>query len=97
MTALFAVSLIVGVGAILLWIALSVVATSVDGWEQSDPETRFGAKGRATIAAVTGFGMGGISATYAGWSNGFVIGASLVGAAVMAVAAAKLGQETETE
>ncbi len=62
-----AVALLVGILATLAWIGMSVAASSVDGWEHLDPDRRFGAWGRRICAALVGVGMGGLSASFAGW------------------------------
>lgn len=86
-TALYAVVLAFGIVLVLAWIILSVVAGSVDGWARFDPEDRFGPWGRRAVAATLGAGMGGMSATYAGWSSPATVVAAVVGGGVVAALA----------
>ncbi len=67
MTAVYAVALVTGFVLILLWVAAVAVAESVPGWEGVDPERKVGRRGRLAIAGLIGFGLGGMSATFAGW------------------------------
>ena len=76
--------------ALLSWIVAVFVADSVDGWEGFDLERRYGANGRRAVAAVLGFGMAGLSASYAGWNTSVALAAAAAGAAV-AVALAVSG------
>jgi len=80
MVTVSAVALAVGLLALLSWVAASVIGTSVEGWSWLDPETRFGAAGRSVVAGLVGFGMGGLSASYAGWSQLAALAAALLGA-----------------
>jgi len=97
MTAVYGVAVVVGLLALLLWAGFGVAATAVDGWQGIDPETRFGARGRGLVAAVTGFGMGGMSATFADWGAGLAVAAAIGGAVGMAFVATRLGPRDETQ
>lgn len=79
MTILFAVPLAVGLVLLLTWIGATAAAASVDGWGDYDPEARVGATGRYVLAFMIGFGMAGISALFAGWSNILSVLAGLAG------------------
>ena len=84
---IYAIALALGLLALLVWIVGVAVGAWVDGWEFADPERRLGETGRSTTAAVFGFGMGGMSATFAGWNPVIAAAAALVGgAALVAVA-----------
>jgi len=83
MTALFGTILLVGVLGLLVWVAATGVAHSVDGWEGVDPETRFGRAGRSVLAALLGFGMAGMSASYADWSPILALIGALAGATAL--------------
>ena len=85
--AVYGISLAVGFVALLAWVAAVFASGSVDGWESFDLERRFGVIGRRVVAAVLGFGMAGLSASYAGWNTALAILAALAGA-VVAVALA---------
>jgi hypothetical protein len=83
----YAAALAVGFVALLLWIVGVALGTWVEGWEFADPERRFGATGRSVVAGVVGFGMAGMSATFAGWQPVLAfVAAALGAAAVVAVA-----------
>jgi len=91
MRAVYGLALGLGTVALLAWIAAVAVAASVTGWEKVDPDARFGLTGRRVVAAIFGFGMAGLSASYAGWSTLLATAAALTGAAV-AAASAGLGK-----
>ena len=83
---LYAIALAAGFVMLLLWIAGAAVGAWVEGWEFADPERRFGARGRKVVAGAIGFGMAGMSATFAGWHPIFaIIAAILGGVALVAV------------
>ena len=82
MRAVYGIALAVGFVALLLWILAVFAAGSVKGWESFDLERRFGTTGQRTVAAVLGFGMAGLSASYAGWNTVLALGAAAAGAAV---------------
>ena len=79
MTGLYAVTLVAGFVALLAWVAMSVVAANVDGWDRYDPDRRVGPWGRRVVAGLVGFGMAGLSATYAGWPTAAAAGAAVAG------------------
>lgn len=91
MTAVYATILFLGVLGLLSWVAATGVARSVDGWHGVDPESRFGPMARSVLAAFLGFGMGGMSAAFAGWSSIFAFAAALVGAGALVAVAVWLG------
>ena len=88
MTAVYAVALVSGFILILLWVAAVAVAESVPGWEGVDPERRVGRRGRVAVAGLIGFGLGGMSATFAGWPVAVAV-ISAIGGVVVAGAAAR--------
>ncbi|MGI9586199.1 MAG: hypothetical protein ACR2N7_11475 [Acidimicrobiia bacterium] len=91
MTILFAVPLAVGIVLMLTWIGATAAASSVDGWGDYDPEARVGPTGRFVVAFLIGFGMAGISALFAGWSDVLSIVAGLAGGAALIGASRWLG------
>lgn len=97
MTAVYAVSLVVGVVLLLAWVAAVAVAETVDGWDHVDPENRFGFRGRLGVAAPTGFGLGGMSATFAGWPAALAVTAAVAGAILIVSAARYLGPSEDSE
>lgn len=80
---IYALALIVGFVALLAWIVGAALGAWVDGWEFADPEARFGATGRSIVAGLIGFGIAGMSATFAGWHAVLAVAAALLGAAAM--------------
>lgn len=83
----YALSLIAGFVLLLAWMIGVAIAAWVDGWEFADPEQQFGANGRFVVAGAIGFGMGGISATFAGIHPGLAFVAALLGAAALVLVA----------
>lgn len=63
MVKVYAVVLVLGVVALLAWIVARALAVNVDR-PGIDPEERFGTSGRRVVAAMVGFGMGGMSAEF---------------------------------
>ena len=89
MTAVYAIALIVGVLLLLAWVAAVAISETVPGWDYVDPDSRYGRNGRAIVAGLTGFGLGGMSSTFGGWpAFAAVLGA--IGGAALVVAAALL-------
>lgn len=82
MRAIYGVALAVGFVALLVWAVAVYVSGSVDRWEGFDLDRRFGANGRRAVAAILGFGMAGLSASYAGWNAALALTAAVAGAAV---------------
>jgi hypothetical protein len=63
-SAVYAVVLVIGILALIGWIVAHSLAVST-GRQDRDPEERFGVPGRRVVAALVGFGMAGMSGTYA--------------------------------
>ena len=81
MTAVYAIATVLGLVGIVGWV---LARGSTDGSSpRFDPEARFGPAGRAIVAATTGFGLAGMSSTFAGWSPGVAVIAAIVGAIAM--------------
>ncbi len=91
MTPVYAVALLVGAVALIAWIISTAIASSVEGWGWLDPEGRLGRRGRMAVAALFGFGMAGLSATFGGWPAWAAAGAAAAGAAASAWYAARFG------
>jgi hypothetical protein len=87
----YAIALTVGLFALVAWIAMSAVAGSVEGWERFDPRSVVGDRARLVIAGSIGLGMGGLSASYAGWNSGLAAVAAIVGAGGLVAASFLLG------
>ncbi|HSJ72287.1 MAG TPA: hypothetical protein VLA29_11655 [Acidimicrobiia bacterium] len=94
MTAVYAVTLVVGLLGLGAWIVATAVADMVEGWQAVDPESRLGPWARRGISALIGFGMTGISTTYGGWPDVASFGAAIVGAASLAAISEWLGPRT---
>lgn len=93
MSSLYALATAVGVLALLTWIGLTVFAATVDGQHERDPERRYGVKGRLVVAGVFGFGMAGLSASFAGWPWPAALAGALAGALGAGLVARFLGPE----
>jgi hypothetical protein len=91
----YAICVVVGFLAALAWIYAGLTASSVEGKATLDPETRFGATGHGVVAGVLGFGLGGMSTSFAGWGTGLAILGAFGGAALAIVAARYLGFEED--
>lgn len=97
MVAVYAIATILGVIGIISWVALGMVAETVAGKESLDPEARFGATGRGVVGGVVGFGLGGMSASYAGAGAPLAILGAILGAVAMVVVGRYLGIEEDAD
>ena len=95
MVPIYAFATAFGVVALLAWIGLTVFANTVAGRQSLDPEQRFGPTGRVAVAAVFGFGLAGMSASFAGWQWLAALAAALAGAIGAGLVAQFLGPESE--
>ena len=95
MVALYAICTVLGVIALLTWITLGIAASAGDDRRYLDPELRFGERGRVAIAAVLGFGLAGMSASFAGWATGLAVAAAIVGAGGAVLVGRYLGVEED--
>ncbi len=85
----YAIALGAGVLMLLAWLVAAAVGAWVEGWEFADPERRYGQTGRSLVAGTAGFGMAGMSATFAGWHVIVAFIAAVLGAvALVAIARA---------
>lgn len=97
MTPVYAVVLAVAIVGLLVWIGLTAVAATVDGWGHVDPEERLGRRARLALAATAGFGLGGMAATYAGWAAWAALVAACGGALFAAAVAYWYGPQPHAE
>ena len=95
MVAIYAICTVLGVVALLAWITLGIAAGAGDDRRYLDPELRFGERGRAAVAAVLGFGLGGMSASFAGWASGLALIGAIIGAVAAVVVGRYLGVEED--
>lgn len=93
MTAVYAIALLTGALLLLGWVVATATAGAVAGWEVVNPERRFGAKGRGVVAALLGFGLAGLSASFAGWSTLVALLAGLGGGAAVWAVSRVLGPQ----
>ncbi len=91
LTAIYAICVVLGAVAALIWIFLGLGSEAIPGKRSADPESRFGERGRYAVAGVLGFGLGGMSASFAGWVTLLALMAAAGGAALMVLAARYLG------
>ena len=96
MIKVYAVVLILGIVALIVWIFTTVLAGNL-GRAGLDPEARFGVPGRRVVASAVGFGMAGMSAEYSpldiSWPVALIL--ALAGAAAAAWYAGRVGLEAE--
>lgn len=85
MRVFYAVTLAVGLVALIGWIVASALAENVDSIRS--PDRIFGAVGRSLVAAVAAFGLAGMSSSYAGWPTAATIAAAVAAAIAGAVLA----------
>ncbi len=97
MTAVYAIALVSGVLSLLVWVASVAVAEMVAGWDHVDPDRRFGRRGRLTVAGLAGFGLGGMSATFAGWPAAAALAGAVGGAVLVGAAAFYLAGDRDVE
>lgn len=91
MTPVYALVLVAGFIGLLVWVAMTAVGDTVEGWSRVDPEARFGVKGRFAVAAALGFGLAGMSATFAGWPGVLAFVGAVGGALASVAVAARYG------
>ena len=63
MVKIYAVSLVVGILALVIWVMAKAFSENIDR-PSFDPELRFGLAGRRIVAAMVGLGMAGLSAEF---------------------------------
>lgn len=90
MVPLYAVVVVLGALCLGVWILLGLVAER-PGSSVMDPEARYGLRGRSAVAGVLGFGLGGMSASYAGWPSLAALAAAAGGAALAVLSGRYLG------
>ncbi len=83
MTVIYGVVLIAGLLAIGGWVMIQAAGSE---W---DPARWFGTAGRRWSSAAVGFGMGGLSASFAGWGSWPAVLAALLAAGALAVLAGR--------
>ena len=84
MVVVYALALLTGFAAVAGFVLAATLAARPDS-SVSDPAARFGDRGRDIPSAVLGFGLGGMSASFAGWSAWLAIMAAIGGAALLVV------------
>ena len=94
---MYAVCTVLGVVGIFGWLTLGMAASAWEGKDHLDPETRFGARGRYLVAAVAGFGLGGMSASFGGWNTVLALLAAVAGGAAGVASAYYLGVEEDPD
>ncbi len=97
MVPLYAICTALGIIAIIAWVTLGMAATAWEGKDHLDPERRFGALGRDIVAATLGFGLGGMSASFAGWNTGLAALGAVAGGVIAVVVARYLGVEEDPD
>lgn len=98
MNGVYGISLVVGILGLVTWILWGGFSEANDG-RPRHPDDRFGPTGRAVVAALTAFGMGGLSASFGGWPTAAAVAAAALAGVVFAVYAYRFdpGEEPETD
>lgn len=97
MIAVYAVCVVLGFLAVLTWVFLGLTASAVVGKSALEPEQRFGELGRMAVAGTLGFGLGGMSASFAGWGMTLSLGGAVAGAGLAIVSARYLGFDEDVD
>ena len=84
MNGVYGITLVIGILALIAWILIGGFSEANDG-RPKHPDERFGAKGRALVAGLTAFGIGGLSTSYGGWPTALAVVAAAVAALVFAI------------
>lgn len=84
MVPLYAIAVFLGFVGVAGWVLAGTLASNPDSTVQ-DPMARFGERLRTVVTATLGFGLGGMSASYAGWPGLAAIAAALGGAALLVI------------
>jgi hypothetical protein len=92
---IYAVCVVAGSLAALGWIALGTISSAFAEKAHLDPETRYGEAGRFVVGGVLGFGLGGMSASFAGWGAIPALLGAIGGTGLLLVAARLLGVEQD--
>lgn len=97
MNGAFGISLVIGIVGLVAWILVGGFSDA-NGGRPVHPDARFGARGRAIVAGLTAFGIGGLSASYGGWPMAASVAAAIIAAAVFGTYAYRFnpGDEPET-
>jgi CHASE2 domain-containing sensor protein len=96
MNGAFGISLVVGIVGLIAWILVGGFSEANDG-RPKHPDERFGAPGRAVVAALTAFGIGGLSASFGGWPTAASVIAALAAAGVFGVYAYRFDPGADPE
>lgn len=86
MLVLYGIAVLGGSVALIGWVMWDALAAAPSSTRPSATE-RFGAGGRRVVMAGLGFGLGGLSAAFAGWNPLLAAFAAIVGAVALAYAA----------
>lgn len=86
MIKVYAISLVLGVAGLLIAILGGALAENLDRPDR-DPGARFGLSGKTVVGALTGFGMGGMSAEFSplgfSWPVSLLLASMAAGLAVV--------------
>ena len=92
MVVLYGIAVVAGALALVGWVIWDTLAEA-PGSSGQGPTVRFGMRGRRAVTAVLGFGLGGISASFAGWNQALALGAAVAGAVLLAMSAHVLADD----
>jgi hypothetical protein len=93
-TVVYAIALVAGFVALSWWLVADALASSPPS-RVTTPGERFGRRSRDGVLGVLGFGMGGMSASFAGWPAPVAVLGAALGAGFVIVAGHVIGDADE--
>ena len=79
----YGIAVVVGSLALVAWIVADAFADAPDD-SRRGPSQRYGESGQSLVTAVLGFGLGGMSASFAGWHAVLALTAAIAGGVALA-------------
>lgn len=95
MVVVYAVAVIGGALALVAWVAVAALAERPDSTVQA-PDERFGRTGQDAVTFTLGFGLGGMSASFAGWPGVAAAAAAIAGGVALLVSGRWLGTTSDS-
>ena len=82
MVVVYGIAVLAGGLALVVWLVADASADA-PGSRRRGPAERFGELGTQVVSGVLGFGLGGMSASFAGWHAALAFAAALGGSAAL--------------
>ena len=92
MVVVYGIAVVVGSLALVAWLVADAFADAPDD-RRRGPSERYGGSGQSIVAAVLGFGLGGMSASFAGWHVALALTAALAGGVALAAGSRLLADD----